>query len=106
MLPVCTVIRATSTGDVWVTVYRGDAVQQGGDVGVAAPTDEVGWRRFTVSDPTVGYGERQLGEEALRGGAAGRIVSSSPGVILLIPGYLPTLELDQQLLGHPMRIRR
>jgi hypothetical protein len=30
-----------STGDVWVTVYRGDAVQQGGDVGVAAPTDDV-----------------------------------------------------------------
>lgn len=30
-----------STGDVWVTVYRGDAFQQGGDVGVAAPTDEV-----------------------------------------------------------------
>ena len=26
-----------STGDIWVTVYRGDAVQQGGDVGVAAP---------------------------------------------------------------------
>jgi hypothetical protein len=30
-----------STGDIWVTVYRGDGVQQGGDVGVAAPTDEV-----------------------------------------------------------------
>jgi len=30
-----------STGDIWATVYRGDSVQQGGDVGVAAPTDEV-----------------------------------------------------------------
>jgi Cu2+-containing amine oxidase len=30
-----------SAGDVWATVYRGDAVQQGGDVGVVAPTDEV-----------------------------------------------------------------
>jgi len=30
-----------STGDIWVTVYRGDSVQQGGDVGVTAPTDEV-----------------------------------------------------------------
>lgn len=27
---------AYSTGDIWVTVYRGDSVQQGGDVGVAA----------------------------------------------------------------------
>lgn len=30
-----------STGDVWVTVYRGDSAQQGADVGVAAPTDAV-----------------------------------------------------------------
>lgn len=30
-----------STGDLWVTVYRGDSVQQGDDVGVAAPNDEV-----------------------------------------------------------------
>jgi Cu2+-containing amine oxidase len=32
---------AYSTGDVWVTVYRGDSVEQGGDVGVAAPDDKV-----------------------------------------------------------------
>jgi Copper amine oxidase, enzyme domain len=30
-----------STGDIWATVYRGDSVQQGGEVGVSAPTDEV-----------------------------------------------------------------
>lgn len=30
-----------STGDIWATIYRGDAIQQGEDVGVAAPTDEV-----------------------------------------------------------------
>jgi len=30
-----------STGDLWVTVYRGDSVQQGDDVGVAVPNDEV-----------------------------------------------------------------
>ena len=29
-----------STGDVWVTVYRGDAVEQGGDIGMGDCTDK------------------------------------------------------------------
>lgn len=32
---------AYSTGDIWVTVYRGDSTQQGADVGIAAPNDQV-----------------------------------------------------------------
>ena len=30
-----------STGDIWVTVYRGDHIQQGEDVAIPAPTDDV-----------------------------------------------------------------
>jgi Cu2+-containing amine oxidase len=40
-LPQSAPTDAHSTGDVWVTVYRGDAVQQGADVGVNSDDKEL-----------------------------------------------------------------
>lgn len=67
-----------STGDVWVTVYRGDDVQQGEDVAVVDPTDRVLHEVYAVGPLDVNNGEdivfwvavhahhepRHLGEEA------------------------------------------